>query len=224
VHGPTRIATLEEVLDLINCYDEGVAINLETKLDPLNANETLPVEKYITDLWPIIQRKGLANRTTIQSFDWRTLVGIHERFPEVTLVALLDDITTLFNEAVGGYPWLGGVDLDALNGDWIAAAHSIGAKVVSPVHGVPPEGTPDTPGYQPFVTREVVKRAHGLGMIVAPWTVDYEVTANKMIDDGVDVIISNYPEKVMWVGQQRGLSMGRGRNPRKPECLVTAGE
>ncbi|THZ23568.1 glycerophosphoryl diester phosphodiesterase [Aureobasidium pullulans] len=233
VHPGTTIATLEEVLELVKCYgDEGVTINLETKLSPTAPNETLSVDTYITDLIPILQKHGFESRTSIQSFDWRTLVGIHAAYPEVTIVALLDETTVVPDETNmtypwlenSMYPWLGGIDLDTFSGDWVAAAHSIGASILSPNHGTgnASDATVNTPDYVPFTTKDVVNRAHGLGMQVIPWTVDAEVTISKLLDDGVDAIISNYPERVMYVGRQRGLSVGRARNPSKPECLVNA--
>lgn len=219
-HPNTRIATLEEVLQLVDCYgDRGVTLNLETKLDPLRPNETLPVETYITDLVPILQQYGFASRTTIQSFDWRTLIGIKERYPDIVTVALVDDETITPDEN-GDYPWLGGVQLE--NEDWVSAAASIGASIVSPVHGVPSNETVNTPEYVPFVTKENTDQAHELGMQMIPYTVNAEVTMSKLIDDGVDAIISDYPERVMYVAKQRGLSVGRARNPSKPECLVNA--
>ena len=221
MHAGTRIPTLEEVLDLITCYgDDGVTINLETKLDPERRNETLSVETYIDRIVPILQAKGFAERTYIQSFDWRTLIGIHEKFPSIPIVALLDT-TTVVPVADGSFPWLGGIQLDTeFDNDWVAAAASIGSKVLSPWHG---NGTSvNSPDYEPFTTKDVVDRAHAAGMQVIPWTVDTEVTISKLIDDGVDAIISNYPERVIWVGKQRGLSVGRARSPSKPECLANA--
>lgn len=220
LHPNTRIATLEEVLELVTCYgDRGVTINLETKLDPLKPNETLSVDTYINNLVPIVQKHGYLARTTIQSFDWRTLIGIKKKFPQVVTVALLDD-ETIAPDSKGAYPWLGGVNIT--NGDWVSAAASIGAGIVSPVHGTPSNYSVNTPGYKPFTTKQVVQQAHGLGMKFIPYTVDFEVTINKMIDDGVDALISNYPERAMWIAKQRGLSAGRARNPSKPQCLGKA--
>ncbi|OJD32880.1 glycerophosphoryl diester phosphodiesterase [Diplodia corticola] len=220
-HPGTKIATLEEVLDLVNCYgDDKVTINLETKLDPTTPEQTWPVDKYL-DLMPILQKHRLLERTTIQSFDWRTLVQIHDRYPSVATVALLDD-TTVVPDANGTYPWLGGLDLADYAGDWVAAAAAIGSSVLSPVHGFPSNLTVNSPGYTPFTTKDVVDEAHALGMKVIPWTADHEVTISKLLDDGVDAVISNYPERVMAVARQRGLSVGRPRNPSKPECLAKA--
>lgn len=223
IHPLTRIATLEEVLDLVTCYgNKGVGINLETKLDPQNPNETLSVDRYINDIVPILLRKGFADRTTIQSFDWRTLVGIKQKWPAIQTVALLDD-TTIVPNSQGQYSWLNNIDLNkTFGGDWVAAAASIGVSVLSPVHGTPSSFTVNTPGYKPFVTKDVVERAHKLNMTVIPWTVDYEVTIEKLIDDGVDAIISNYPERVIWVAEDKGFKAGQKPNESRPKCLVNA--
>ncbi|KAK7702733.1 hypothetical protein SLS57_011232 [Botryosphaeria dothidea] len=222
-HHGTKIATLEEVLELVNCYgDKDVTINLETKIDPTAPERTWPVEKYV-ELIPILSKHGLLERTTIQSFDWRTLILIHEQYPAVPLVALLDQTTIVPNTTGGAYPWLGGLDLEEdYNGDWVAAAAAIGASVIGPIHGYPSNLTVNSPGYTPFTTKNVVDRAHQLGMQVIPGTIDYEVMINKVIDDGVDSIISNYPERIFAVARQRGLSIGHARNPSMPECLTNA--
>jgi glycerophosphoryl diester phosphodiesterase len=89
LHHGTRIAALEEVLQLVNYYgDSGVTVNLETKLDSLKPNETLSVETYITDLVPELREYGFGSRTTFQTFKWRTLIDIKERYHEVVTVAL----------------------------------------------------------------------------------------------------------------------------------------
>jgi len=223
LHPGAKIPTLEEVLDLVECYgDRKVEINLETKIDPENANETLSVETYIDKLVPILQRRGFADRTYIQSFDWRTLIGIKKRFSKTRIVALLDP-TTIVPSSSGQFPWLGGIDLEKdFGGNWVKAAHSIGASVLSPYHGGPSNSSVNTPGYIEFSTAEVVKEAHKLGMEVIPWTVDDEVTIDKLLTDGVDSIISNYPERVIWIARQRGAKVGLKRNKSKPKCYKNA--
>jgi hypothetical protein len=70
----------------------------------------LSVETYIDKLVPILQRRGFADRTYIQSFDWRTLIGIKKRFSKTRIVALLDP-TTIVPSSSGQFPWLGGIDV-----------------------------------------------------------------------------------------------------------------
>lgn len=122
---------------------------------------------------PLLQRRGFANRTTIQSFDWRTLVGIKQLFPEMRTVALVDE-TTLVRGDKGQYEWLAGIDLErGFGGDFVAAAAWVGAGVVSAVHGLPSNATVEEKGYVPFTDAGMVRRAHELGMKVLPWTVSF---------------------------------------------------
>ena len=178
-----------------------------------------------TGLVPLLQKHKLDARTYIQSFDWRTLIAIKARFPRMRTVALLDDTTiTDVDKASGvsGYPWLGGLDLARdFAGDFVAAAASIGAVILSPVHGVPSSATVNTPGYVSFVNRTIVERAHKLNMQVVPWTVDDESTIAKLLlADGVDSIISNYPKRVMYVARELGYTVGKEPTKRKEACLA----
>lgn len=86
-------------------------------------------------------------------------------------MALLS-VNTLMPAEDGTYPWLGGIDVEKdFYGDWIQAAKSLGAVALSPVHGTPSGASVNTPGYVPFTTADVVRRAHKLRMRVIPWTV-----------------------------------------------------
>lgn len=77
-------------------------------------NETLALENYINNIVPILQKRRYAERTYIQSFDWRTLIGIKKKFPKTRTVALLEPATIASEDrGVSGYPWLGGVNVCA---------------------------------------------------------------------------------------------------------------
>lgn len=227
LHPTTRIATLEEVLDLVDCYgDKDVTINLETKLSPIEKqrNQTFGYEKYVNEIMPIFEKRSnnWINRVTIQSFDWRTLVGIHAKWPKVPIVALMDH-TTIVPDSNGDYVWLNYINLEKdFKGDWIKAAKSIGSSVISPVHGYPSSKSINTPGYTEFTTKDVVKRAHKLGMTVVPWTIEDEVTAARMLVNGVDGIISNYPERVFVEADKQGFHYGKTPNKPQPKCFVQA--
>ena len=47
------------------------------------------------------------------------------------------------------------------------------------------------------ITSENVAYCHSLGIRVVPWTVDDPAEITRMIDCGVDAIISNYPDRVL---------------------------
>jgi glycerophosphoryl diester phosphodiesterase len=52
------------------------------------------------------------------------------------------------------------------------------------------------PDYRPYVTKAMVDEAHELGIKVIPWTVDDPPKMIKLIDDGVDGLITAYPDRL----------------------------
>ncbi|MEV1243583.1 glycerophosphodiester phosphodiesterase family protein [Nonomuraea sp. NPDC049750] len=121
----------------------------------------------------------------------------------------LTNIDFLQTGKPGASPWLGRIDIDDFGGDPLRAVKSFGAGAFSPVHGTPQNGKVTDPGYQAYVTREMVDQAHRLGLKVIPWTIDDEATINKLIDDGVDGIITDYPDRLRTVLETRGFTLPR---------------
>ena len=54
-----------------------------------------------------------------------------------------------------------------------------------------------------LVTREMVDEAHGLDLQVATWTVDDTETMRAMVAAGVDGIMTNYPDRLRAVLEDR---------------------
>ncbi|MGK5559325.1 glycerophosphodiester phosphodiesterase, partial [Actinomadura kijaniata] len=100
-------------------------------------------------------------------------------------------------------------DIDDFGGDPLKAVRSFGADAFSPVHGFPQNGRVTDPGYRPYVTARMVADAHRLGLKVVPWTVDDEPTMQKLIDDGVDGIITDYPDRLRRVMAANHLRLPR---------------
>jgi glycerophosphoryl diester phosphodiesterase len=142
------------------------------------------------------------------SFDWGALVRMRQVEPRLPLVALTNRDFLQIGQP-GASPWLGGLDIDDFGGDPIAAIRTFGATTFSPVHGFPQNGTVTDPGYQPYVTREMVAHAHRNGVRVVPWTIDDTATMDKLIDDGVDGIITDYPDRLRSVLDRRGFRLPR---------------
>lgn len=75
-------------------------------------------------------------------------------------------------------PWLGGIRLDDLPGNTLGirialAAWSIGADILSPaaISSQSNSSDPSQSGYLSFTTKEMIEKAHELGLLVKPWTV-----------------------------------------------------
>jgi glycerophosphoryl diester phosphodiesterase len=67
--------------------------------------------------------------------------------------------------------------------DYVALAQGLGAEIISP-------------DYQ-WITAEDVARLHKAGVQVAPWTVDDKAAWDRLIDMGVDAIITDDPEALI---------------------------
>lgn len=79
---PVRVANAQKV-----------RFNIETKVNPRAEFASLMAcpETFVNAVGGEIASRGLEDRADIQSFDWRTLLLVHERFPTIRTVALFGD-------------------------------------------------------------------------------------------------------------------------------------
>ncbi|APU12902.1 MULTISPECIES: glycerophosphodiester phosphodiesterase [Actinoalloteichus] len=199
--------TLREVFQLVRRYGaHDVRFNIETKVEAGAPEETAPREEFVRVAAREIRRAGMLRRTTIQSFDWGALMLMRRIEPRLPLIALTEPNFLQVGEP-GRSPWLGGLDIDDFGGSPVQAARSFGAGALSPVHGTPQHGVVGDPDYVPFTTRAMVEEAHEAGMKVVPWTINDEATMHKLIDDGVDGIITDYPRRLRSVAAEHGFEL-----------------
>jgi glycerophosphoryl diester phosphodiesterase len=137
--------------------------------------------------------------------------------------------------------WLAGVDVNKFPGDTLGeriahAAASIKATTLSPAatDEKSPVPDPSQDGYIPFTTEEMIKTAHSIHMTVKPWTVglisqtissasdvikiqiDRLNLAQKLLDWGVDGIITDYSTNVRTLVKQNGLPVA----PQYPADMI----
>lgn len=189
----SKMPTLREVFDLVKRYGaDDVMLNVETKVEAGAPEETAPREQFVQVTAREVRRAGFLERVTIQSFDWGSLMRMREVEPRLPIVALTNKDFLQCGQP-GASPWLGGIDADDHDCDLVRAADSFGADAISPVHGSPQNGKVTDQNYVPYVNRTMVNDAHDAGMKVIPWTVNDRTTMEKLIDDGVDGLITDYP-------------------------------
>ncbi|GAA2452064.1 glycerophosphodiester phosphodiesterase family protein [Actinomadura vinacea] len=204
-----KMPLLREVFGLVHRYRAyGVKLNVETKVEAGAPHETAPREQFVQVTAKEVRRARLLRQVTIQSFDWGALMRMRQVERRLPLVALTN-YDFLQTGQPGRSPWLGGIDIDDFGGDPLSAVRSFGADAFSPVHGFPQNGKITDPGYRPYVTKSMVDRAHRLGLKVVPWTVDDEATMEKLMDDGVDGLITDYPDRLRAVMERRGMRLPR---------------
>lgn len=200
--------TLKEVLALVNSYQaEGVLLNIETKVEAGTPQETAPRELFVKTVLGEIHAAGLLKQATIQSFDWGALMLVKELEPGLPVIALTNGQQFLQAGMPGASPWLGGIDIDDFDGDLVRAVVSFGADAISPVHGDPQNGHYGDPGYIEYTTPDLVDQAHAAGLKVIPWTLDDEATMNRQLENRVDGMITDYPDRLRVQLEARGIAL-----------------
>jgi glycerophosphoryl diester phosphodiesterase len=217
-----RMPELRDVFALVHRYHAyGVKLNVETKVEAGAPSETAPREQFVQVVAGEVRKAHIARQVTIQSFDWGSLMRMHQVMPELPLVALTNYDFLQVGQP-GKSPWLGGIDIDDFGGDLVKAAKSFGAAAISPVHGFPQDGKVTDPAYRPYVTADMVKSAHQAGMKVIPWTVDDPATMQSLIDKGVDGLISDYPDRVRNVVRDDGFRLPKAYDAPAVRALPVA--
>jgi glycerophosphoryl diester phosphodiesterase len=208
----SRMVLLDDVFALVNRAgagdDDGVRLNIETKVEAGAPEETAPREQFVQVTVDAVRRAELVENVSIQSFDWGALKRVRQIEPRVPIVALVDPALLQAGQP-GPSPWLGGIDIDDFAGDPVRAAASFDADAVSPVHGNPQTGSVLDTDYRPYTTAVMVDTAHAAGMRVIPWTVNDIPTMNHLIDMHVDGIITDYPDRLRDLLKVRGAVLPR---------------
>lgn len=192
----TRIPTLDQVFGLVEQrHAAGVQLNIETKIDPTHPKETLAPGAFTRAVLDVIRRhRGGMARSLLQSFDWRTLDVARRLAPQLRRVALVGADTTEVGQP-GRSPWLDGLDVDTFGGDIAAAAadRRVRADVLSPDYAL--------------VTAQLLASAHRHHELVVPYTVDDVRTMQRLINLGVDGLISDYPDRLRDVLDSLGFAL-----------------
>lgn len=124
----TRIPKLADLF--LMTKDSKVRFNIETKLLPAHAGETVGPEPFARALYGEIRKAGMAKRATIQSFDYRTLKIVEREAPEIETVYLTEakDSDPAGVQAAGAKIW--SPDMKAITPQVMAQAKKHGLRVV----------------------------------------------------------------------------------------------
>jgi len=194
----TRLPTLAEVYALAKkAGNASVRFNVETKLDPTKPGETPAPEPFADAVLAVVRAAGALTRTSIQSFDWRTLLRVQKIAPEVETCYLTVETgeDQIQRGRPGASPWLAGLDVDDHGGSLPRLVKAAGGRCWSP-------SARD-------LTKEALAEAHRLGLRVVPWTVNEPAEMAALIDLGVDGLISDRPDVARRVMAEKGLPLPR---------------
>lgn len=193
-----RVPRLADVFELARrAGNDTVGFNIETKVSPLHPDRTLEPEAFARKLIEAVRAAQMAQRVTIQSFDWRTLKIVQREAPEIPTVYLTARQDFMDNILAGEVesPWTAGLHVRHFGGSIPRMVKAAGGAVWSP--------------YYVEITSENVREAHSLGLKVVVWTVNAEEDMRRMIELAVDGIISDYPEQLRAIAGQAGIALPR---------------
>lgn len=192
----TRIPTLREVYALAKKAGNGsVRFNVETKLDPGKPDETPAPDAFADAVLAVAREAGALDRTSIQSFDWRTLRRVQSVAPavETCYLSVQSGEDQVQAGQPGASPWLAGLDVDDFGGSVPRLVRAAGGRCWSPSFR--------------DLRADTLGEAHRLGLRVVPWTVNRPEDMAAVIALGVDGLISDRPDLALRAMQERGLAL-----------------
>jgi len=184
---PTLAAVFERVtaLNAVN-----VRFNIETKINPLEPDATASAEVMTRALLKVVRDYGMTKRVTIQSFDWRTLKLVQQLEPGMPTACLSIESANANN--LRDANWTAGLRL-ADHASVPKLVMATGCQIWSPHHS--------------SLTQDQVIKAQQLGLQAMPWTVNSPADMQKLLEWRVDGIITDYPDRLRSVLQQRGMPL-----------------
>ena len=189
----TRIPRLADLFDLVKrSGDDKVRFDIETKLDPAKPAETPDPEAFARALVAEIRKAGMAGRSVIQSFDWRTLQVVQKIAPEIPTAYLT--VQRRFDNVGAGRP----------EGSLWTAGYQY-REYGSVPKMIKAAGGSHWSAYFGDLDAQKVKEAQSLGLKVLAWTVNDPADMGRMLDLGVDGLITDRPDLARTLLEQRKL-------------------
>jgi glycerophosphoryl diester phosphodiesterase len=142
----------------------------------------------------LLRREQFADRVMIQSFDWRTLLLVQKQAPTIPTVYLTQQRSAdanIYRDKPS--PWTAGFDPQDHGGSVPRTVKAAGGAIWSP-------------DYRDVDARSIAE-AHRLGLPVVVWTVNLPRDMARLIDMGVDGIISDRPDLLRAEAANKGIPL-----------------
>ena len=190
-----KIPKLTELLSLSKKSQiDNLVINLEIKSTPAQENLTPSPEKMVGLILDVVNNFELNEKIIYSSFDWRVLREIKEQSPETPRAYLTyqqQTGTKISGTIYDQSPWMDFMPLkNAIELPRLIA--SLGGQAWHP--------------YYRDISKKIVELAHEANLPINVWTVNDEDDMLKMIEYGVDGIMTDYPLKLKDLCEKNNIS------------------
>ncbi|HTB43941.1 MAG TPA: glycerophosphodiester phosphodiesterase family protein [Acetobacteraceae bacterium] len=171
-----RIPRLDEVARL----DDRTGFVIELKTFPGEPGRSANGSDLAQAVVAVADAAGVTSRITVEGFDWRGPRHLRSIRPDVRL-AWLTRAETVRDAGL----WWDGPHPADFGGSVPRAVAAEGGPVWAPDHT--------------DLTQDLVDEAHGLGLLVIPWTVNDSQDMQRLITWGVDGIVTDRPDRARQV-------------------------
>lgn len=180
----TTMPSLKQVIQYVKIASHNkVNFQVEIKTDPSSPKTTFPPKKIAKATLAVLKEEGVDTRTELQAFDWRILTLVQKLDPNIATAYLtsrkLTAEMTSSNPIIAGR-WTDGHLLKNYQYSIPKMIASLGGKVWCPE--------------SKQLNAKLVDEAHQYGLKVVVWTVNDVSEMNRMINLGVDGIITDRPD------------------------------
>ena len=190
-----KIPKLSELLELASRKEnKDVFLNIEVKSTPFKLGLTPIPSDTVSLILKDIDTYKLEDRIIISSFDWRILYELKKQNPRILrgFITLQQDLSTTKKNIYENSPWM-------------AKNYSSDQLFLIPNIIKSLEGHVWSAFYRD-VTKQNVELAHKHGLATCVWTVNREQDIIRMIEYGVDGIITDFPKKVQEICKSKNIS------------------
>ncbi len=188
--GEKNIPKLSDLLELTsNNISDGLLINLEIKSTPVEENLSPHPNVMASLIVEEVNKTELKDKVVYSSFDWRVLREIKKIDSKISRAYLTSELK---GKVYDKSPWLDFMPLyDSDSRELPRLIKTLGGKVWNPKHK--------------DIDKDMVRISHEEGLPVNVWTVNEKYEMLRMIEYGVDGIITDYPLRLKKLCEKEGV-------------------
>jgi len=194
----THISSLKQVVDYVKKTGPAtIKYQVEIKTDPMHREWSFPVDELTNAVVNQLKKLNIDTKTELQAFDWSVLEIVQKLDPKIATAYLTDHEISCDMHSSDPHKaglWSNGKLLKDYGNSIPRMITKLGGKIWGPE--------------SIELTADLVKEAHSYGLKVVPWSaaqVDDTKEIARLIDIGVDGIISDRPDVVRGLLAARGL-------------------
>ena len=186
-----RMPTLAQLFERVKALGAAdVRFNIEIKTNPDKPQDTAAPDQFVSAILAVVRAADMQQRVLLQSFDWRPLKLVQQQAPDIPTAYLTVETRNANNAAAPA--WTGGLKRT----DYPSIPHMVQAA----------GGKLWTPNFA-SLNEAALRQAQQLGLKVIPWTVNEPADMARLIDWGVDGLITDYPDRARAVMRDKGMAL-----------------